>query len=565
MSTNTTLNFTFSDRLTLLEHQIVIGNAGADTIWIAVCTFLIFIMQTGFALIEAGSTRYKNYNVTVIRNVLDICTSTIFWWLWGYAFAFGETRGRIIGTTFFAGDKLETTTQFNNWFFQWAFAGSAATIVSAGALERISIFGYAIFSSFMVSWIYPLIVHWCWNPEGWLKNMGYHDFSGSGVVQMVGGAGSLAATIIIGARKGRYSEKNKNNDEFRGTFYPFIALGTLILWFGWYGFNCGSTFTIIGKDKYVGKIGMNTSISAAAGGLAMFISHYFINKGKNDMYSLPNLCNGIIAGLVAITAGCDAVSSWGAFIIGFISIPIFWGYNYLFRWLKLDDPLEAASLHMGTGSWGVISVGWFHTEHGILYNKGGRQFGVQLLGAVVIFCWSFTLSSICLLIIKWFGILRIPESEEDTGSDVVCCGGFADHYDEYTRYRLSKNFDKNSYLNFEEPNNICITDREKAIELQFKKEYNQTQLPSDLKDFRCPSNINCDKELLRSVVLEYINNMKDNELWKTKNNQNTGLINNNIDNNENHNNTNNKVEIEVKNDELNKVKENDKDKESKTN
>ena len=445
----------------LHENGILENKNGVDTAWVANCTYLVFLMQCGFSLLEAGTARYKNYVSALIKNCLDITISTIFWWLWGYAFAFGESKGEFIGTTFFAGDEINTFEEYNAWLFQWAFAGTAATIVSGCILERAKVFGYCIFSAFMTSWIYPLIVHWCWNDKGWLKDMGYIDFAGSGVVHMVGGTAGLFAAIMVGSRRGRFTDDNKDDEngtknkveslaeysskEFKHTYMPFVVLGTLMLWYSWYGFNCGSTVTISGDNtNLIGKIGMNTSISAAAGGFTCFMFNYFyvsstkkVGDQDYEIYSMTSLCNGILAGLVGITAGCDAVASWAAFVIGIIAAFIYIGYNKLISWLKIDDPLDACPIHMGAGSWGVVAVGWFHTEKGILYGESAKLFGVNLLGVVVIFAWTGFWTIACFYVLKCFDLHRLSEKDEETGIDTKYCGGYAIHYDKVSRRHYS--------------------------------------------------------------------------------------------------------------------------------
>lgn len=444
---------------TQISHSdfITSNTQGIDTTWVAICTYLVFLMQTGFTLLEAGTARYKNYVSALIKNTLDLCISTLAWWILGYAFAFGTDKGGFIGASYFAGHDLNTYEDYNAWLFQWAFAGTAATIVSGCILERAKVWGYCLYASFMISWIYPLIVHWCWHSEGWLKDMGYIDFAGSGVVHMVGGTAGLFASIMIGSRSGRFidSEDNleitdkvvRNNiakKEFRPTYIPFIVLGTLMLWFSWFGFNCGSTVTMVGDNTgLIGKIGMNTAISGAAGGLTCFIYNYILEscKGTDDyykeIYSLPILCNGILAGLVGITAGCDAVSSWASLIIGVISAFIYLFYHWFLEKLKIDDPLDACPIHMGCGSWGVVAVGWFHTENGILYGHSGKTFGVNLLGIVVIFAWTAFWTILFFWLLKYINLQRITDEDEKDGMDLKYCGGYAVHYDSVSRRHYS--------------------------------------------------------------------------------------------------------------------------------
>lgn len=443
-------------QMTSAKSGILDNKNGVDTTWIALCTYLIFLMQSGFMILEAGTSRYKNYVSSLIKNLLDICLTTAAWWICGYAFAFGTSNGRFIGSLYFAGDEIKTFDNFNNWLFQWAFAGTSATIVSGGILERVTILGYTIFSTFVTAWIYPLIVHWCWSPTGWLKHMGYHDFAGSGVVHLTGGTMTLCASIIIGPRIGRFDKKEKEDkkrifhdvgeEDFKPTYEPFIVLGTLILWFCWFGFNCGSTIQISGAayTDIVGKVGMNTAISGSIGGLTTFFLNYFYvyftNKEEkySERYSLPYLCNGILAGLVGITSACDNVASWAAVVIGFISGLIYIGYSRLLIYFKIDDPLDASAIHGGVGTWGVVAVGWFDQTKGILYGKGGKQFGVNLLGMVCIAAWSAFWTIASFLLLKLVNLHRISDHDEFTGIDAKNCGGHAIKYDKYSRMYYSK-------------------------------------------------------------------------------------------------------------------------------
>ena len=269
--------------LTKLADQ---NRKGTDTSWVSSNTYLVFLMQAGFCFLEAGAVRHKNHVSALIKNTLDMTLTTICWWLIGYGFAFGKSAGGVIGTSFFAGDGVESFDQYNNWMFQWAFAGTSATIVSGSVLERITIWGFIYFSSWVTLWIYPLVVHWCWSDNGWLKALGFLDFAGSGVVHMVGGVAGLCFTLFINPRIGRFSESQKIRDYFKPYYVSFIALGTFILWFCWYGFNCGSTIQIVGDDvtKLIGRIGTNTSISASICGFTCFLFHYFLNKGTNDEF-----------------------------------------------------------------------------------------------------------------------------------------------------------------------------------------------------------------------------------------------------------------------------------------
>lgn len=267
---------------------------------------------------------------------------------------------------------------------------------------------------------------------------------------MTGGAAALAACIVIGPRLFRFAKKNEtpeekkkrelyNHTNFEGNFIPFTASGTLLLWYCWYGFNCGSSHGVVTTDlndnsQSVGIVGLNTSIATAGGGISTLIIHYYISKltgAYEHRYNIGLLCNGILSGAVAVTASCRTIYPYAAFIIGFMAGFIYYFYQWAIFKLGIDDPLHAGPIHLGTGSWGVFAVGLFHKEKGFLYGGGGMQFGVQIFGAVVIFLWSFCQTYLFFTFFKDCGIGRISEEDEIKGTDITSCGGMmVFNYDE---------------------------------------------------------------------------------------------------------------------------------------
>jgi Amt family ammonium transporter len=451
MSTQELANAT-NINITYLESLIELNKQAIDTTWLENCAYLVFFMQCGFAFLEAGNVRYKNVLITLFKNCIDVCCGTICWWIIGYAFAFGDDRGRFIGASFFAGDKINTYDKYNLWMFNWALAAASTTIVSGCVVERMHIWGYVLISSFINAWTYPVVVHWAWHKEGWLKHMGFHDFGGCAVVHMVGGVTGLAATLMLGPRNGKFLKKDQKvpphyDDEFKPTNLPFVVLGTLILWFCWYGFNCGSVITMVGNQLLVGKSAMNTTLGAATGGLFSFFIHYFTHRNTNNKYSLAVLCNGILAGCVGITGAADVVASWAAVVIALIAVLIYYFYIWFLKLLKIDDPLDAVALHFGVASWGCVAVGWFHESKGILYGGGGKQFGVNLLGVVVSFAWTFTFTCLLNLVLKLLGLFRISAIEEFRGSDPECCGSYSQNYDCVSKIELAKIINKSENNN----------------------------------------------------------------------------------------------------------------------
>ena len=385
-----------------------------DSLWIGVAAILVFWMQAGFAMLESGSVRSKNSQNILFKNFIDVCITTILWWLFGYGMAYGT--GDFIGT-----DKFNTygytSTDYRDWLFQWAFAGTTMTIVSGCMAERTTIHGYMILTVIMNLLIYPWIVHWTWGGD-WLFEGGFTDFAGSGIVHLTGGISGLVATLVLGKRIGRF-EDNVNQNKFRPHNMPQIALGTFILWMGWYGFNGGSVLAIGGENEQsVFIVMMNTTICAVASGITVSLVNGGLNFKGNNMYDLGLLCNGILAGLVSITAGCDGVTDYGACIIGIIGGLIYKASSDLLQKLKIDDPIDAFPVHGMCGIWGVLAVGFFNKDNGIFYGGNGKLLGWQIAGVLAIIGWAGLFTFLTTYGLNYFNLLRISETEEEQGLDL---------------------------------------------------------------------------------------------------------------------------------------------------
>jgi len=319
-----------------------------------------------------------------------------------------------------------------NWFFQWAFCSAAATIVSGGVAERAKFPGYCVYSFFMTAFIYPIVVAWTWG-YGWLEHMndmGYMDFAGSGIVHMSGGVGALVGAIAAGPREGRW----ENPDEFVPHSLPLVVLGTFILWFGWYGFNCGSTLGLssASQGEQAAQVAMNTTIAAATGGLTVFCMRALLLRG---LYDIGGFCNGILAGLVSITAPCGTVHSHDAFVIGLLGGMIYQGASIGMKKLKIDDPIDAFAVHGAAGAWGVLAAALFD------WGKGGTAHGwsgfscktrddgscipdgwSQLIAAniveiIVITAWVGGLSALIFIPLRLAGLLRAEPELQEAGMD----------------------------------------------------------------------------------------------------------------------------------------------------
>merc|ERR1712048_518770 len=382
--------------------------------------------------VEAGCCRSKNVQNILLKNLTDVCVGTLGWWAFGCAFAYGSPdENGFIGTKHFFGmGYLETDAdgtqtpaggKMLNWFFQWAFCSAAATIVSGGVAERVKFPGYVIYSLLMTAFIYPVVVAWTWG-YGWLADLndsGFMDFAGSGIVHMTGGVGALVGAICAGPRKNRWV----NPDEFVPHSLPLVVLGTFILWFGWYGFNCGSTLTFSDVDTAT-VAAMNTTIAAAVGGLTIFFFRLILHRN----FDLAGTCNGILAGLVAICAGVGSMEPHAAILVGFLGGLGHEAGSMTLKKLGIDDPLDAFAVHGCGGIVGLLLRPLVDAS-----GANGEMFGVHCLAVVVIFAWSGGLTAITFGLLRIAGKLRTSDEEQDKGSEAKMAQQFNSPPKDYTQ------------------------------------------------------------------------------------------------------------------------------------
>lgn len=403
-------------------------NAPVNFTWTLVAGMLVFLMQGGFAMLEGGLTRAKNVANIMMKNLSDFALGSLGFWIIGFALMFGADAFGFFGTSNFLllGEAYDVST-YELWFFQMVFAGTAATIVSGAMAERTRFKTYYIFSFVITALIYPIYGHWVWG-GGWLSQLpfgvGHVDFAGSGVVHMVGGAAGLAGAIIVGPRLGKYTKEGKPR-AIPGHSVPMATLGVFLLWFGWFGFNPGST--LAATELRISVVAVNTLLAGAAGGVAATIYSW-------KRFGYPDVTfagNGVIAGLVGITAPVAWVESWAAVVIGLIAGILVVESVLFFEKRKVDDPVGAISAHLTAGIWGVLSVGIFAdgtygnytTEApfviGILYGGGADQLLAQLIGIVANVAWTFTTAMLVFLILKKVMGIRVSREEEITGLDAT--------------------------------------------------------------------------------------------------------------------------------------------------
>jgi ammonium transporter, Amt family len=401
-----------------------------NNIWVFIAGCLVFFMQAGFALVEAGLTRAKNVVNIFAKNMADAIVGITAWFACGYAFAFGGGGKWIGDSAFFLADQdlaaipeggLSIATTF---FFQAVFAATAVTIASGAMAERTKFSSYLIFSTVMCAVIYPVVVHWTWG-GGWIAQMSvgdavYSDFAGSGIVHMTGGIAAFMGALFLGPRIGKYDADGKAR-AIPGHNIPFAIVGVFILWLGWFGFNPGSELL---ADEYVMTVAVNTMLAAVAGGLFCTITIWLVS-GKPDVAMIGN---GVLAGLVAITAPCGAVDAFPAFIIGGIGGVLVVFSVFFFDKIKIDDPVGAVSVHGVCGAWGVLSIGLFakyddaflgREDAGLFYGGGIDQLLMQALMLVVILAWVAITTGALFFAIKSTIGLRVSAEEEIEGLDVL--------------------------------------------------------------------------------------------------------------------------------------------------
>ena len=402
-----------------------------DTLWVIDCAILVFIMQAGFMCMETGLSRHKNSINVALKNAADFGVSVVIFWIFGFGLMFGSSYNGFFGTDlfFFKTTNAEYMTYF---VFQAMFVATAATIISGAVAERMKFNGYLIITILATGIIYPIVGHWAWsssylsnidsakellngvdqvNSTGWLTNLGFVDFAGSTIVHSVGGWIALSAVIIIGPRIGKYSESNKG--KFTGSSFPLAVLGTLILWFGWFGFNGGSNGAM---DEAVPLILINTFLAAAFGLLTGLGTSFIIYKKPDPFYVVL----GPLAGLVSITAGCNSMTTVVAIFVGIIGALVAVTITEILNKYEIDDVVGAVPVHLGAGVWGTLAVGFF-SDLNILGTDLTRleQIKAQFIGVLTIGAFSFFGSYIILRILNYFYPLRVTPLQEELGLNIA--------------------------------------------------------------------------------------------------------------------------------------------------
>ncbi|MCI8713399.1 MAG: ammonium transporter [Ruminococcus sp.] len=407
----------------MTEEILSVVNGQVFAVWFLIGAALVFWMQAGFAMVEAGFTRAKNAGNIIMKNLMDFCIGTVTFILIGFSLLLGEDLLGFIGKPGFDIFTNYADFDWSNFVFNLVFCATTATIVSGAMAERTKFLSYCVYSAVISALIYPVEAHWIWG-GGWLSQMGFHDFAGSCAIHMVGGVSALIGAKILGPRIGKFvkdkSGKVTKINAFPGHNLPIGALGVFILWLGWYGFN-GAAATSV---EQLGSIFLTTTIAPAIATVTCMIFTW-VRYGKPDV----SMClNASLAGLVAVTAPCDVADALGAAIIGLVSgVLVVFGVWFLDSVLHIDDPVGAVAVHCLNGIWGTVAVGLFATTAapgndsltGLFYGGGFKLLGIQLLGVLSVVAWTAVTITVTFLLIRAVFGLRVSEEEEIVGLDAT--------------------------------------------------------------------------------------------------------------------------------------------------
>ncbi|WP_078410430.1 ammonium transporter [Priestia abyssalis] len=423
-----------------------------NTVWIVIAAAMVLFMEGGFSLLEAGLVRTKNAVNVTMKIFVDLTIGALAFWLVGFGVMFGSDSFGLIGTTLFGNpEKIDLGIPLPSAafvLFQMGFAIACISIISGAVAERMNFKAYMLTAALITMVIYPLSGHWIWNADGWLAKMGMKDFAGSAVIHAMGGFAALAMAKVLGPRKGRFNSDGSAN-VFAPSNIPLASSGAFILWFGWFGFNAGSTLDA--SSASLAPVALNTMLAAASGGMAaLLISMKKFGKADPSM-----TINGVLSGLVAITAGCAFVSQWSALIIGAVAGIIVIYATVLIDNIRIDDPVGAVAVHGFNGVFGTIAVGLFDVSEGLFTTGSVSLLAVQVLGAAVVAVWGLLGGLFMAKVAEKTVGLRVSEREEEEGLDMSYHGIPA--YNELERFT---DLPTNLY-DFEETTGISVAPAER--------------------------------------------------------------------------------------------------------
>lgn len=405
-----------------------------NLVWVMLGAILVFFMHAGFTLVETGFTRAKNSLNIIMKNFLTISIASILYFFVGFGIMFGDSAGGFLGIN---GFFLSGREDIDFFIFQAMFAATATTIISGAVAERIHLMSYIMITVVISTIVYPVIGHWVWSGEGWLAQLGFTDFAGSTVVHLTGASSALAVVIFLGPRIGKYSGKKVN--VIPGHNIPLGALGVFVLWLGWFGFNGAST--LAADTSLVPNVIATTLLSTSAAFVASAL-YTKIRFGKID----PSISlNGVLGGLVGITAGAADISIPGSIIVGFVSgILLVESVRFLDTKVRIDDPVGAIAVHGVCGIWGTIAVGLFSTSSGLFYGAGASQLGIQAIGVLSVLLFVVTFVSVVTVIINFIYPIRVSREEEIAGLDYAEHGSYAYEWSQNLLEKVINSNEKNT-------------------------------------------------------------------------------------------------------------------------
>lgn len=413
--------------------------------------YLAFLMHIGYMLFEIAGSRHKNWVYTVIKSLIETCVISLCWYTVGFAFTFGDTENKGIGKSFFAESKFVDHVTYNKFMLSWAYVVISFRIASTCILERLDLHTSAIYAAFYSLIIFPISAHWGWNKGGWLRDLGFTDSGGAGIVVLMGVSSAFAIQILNGKRSNR--DAHEKQGDFRISNLPYIGFASFIIWFCRYGFNSASLIFSDILDStsnsnysiYLGRISMVTTVAPAICGLILFFINWIYNKGGQEEYSILKLSNGIIIGVLGVSGSPENYFAWGGIVIGCIAVPIYLFYSWVSKkWF--DDPLDSLATNLTAGTWGLVAVGWLHKEKGLVFDQGGKLFGYQLLGLVVYLVWPFVCTMALFLLLKLCQWHKLKDTLESTGVDKAKCGGVSFYYDEASAKEVAKQLSEFVYV-----------------------------------------------------------------------------------------------------------------------
>jgi len=407
-----------------------------DSSWILSAANLVFFMQAGFGMLEAGMVRAKNTKSILLKNLVNTAICAISYFCIGHSFAFGRSNPNSffgVGNYF-----LRDYTDYSYWIIQWAYSATATTIATGAMAERLQLHCYLLFAFIQTTLIYPFVAHWVWSGYGWLYDLGMVDFAGGSVIHIVAGVTGACGSFLLGPRIGRFNQENGKPKKLPGHSVVLSSLGAMILWYSWYGYTAGASYGMT-KNRVlpVSRVSVVVTLSAATSLMTVLA----IGKIITGHYDLVKGINGLIVGLVSSTSCCAYIEPWAAIVVGFIGAIIYYSSSWaLLNWIRLDDPVDATAIHLFGGCWSIISTGFFATHGrvrnpqillpgGIFYGGGISLLWVQLVGMCVAILWSGILSGIFFLIMQYFQKLRVDVDTELAGLDNSNHGGSAYIFD----------------------------------------------------------------------------------------------------------------------------------------